>query len=1185
MALLELKLLGGLTLQQDDGLLTDIKSQKGVALLCYLVVSRRQATRPFLAALFWPDMPETQALMNLRKVLQRLQPLRPYLIITRETVAFNQDAEYCLDVAEFEGGKAVSSFGNAQDGSMQAVPHDITRLQKATSLYQGDFLDGFMLADAPLFEEWVLAQRARLREVALAALQRLIAHFGEEGGHETAVAYARQLLTIEPWHEETHRELMRLLALSGQRSAALVQYEICRRLLADELGIEPAMTTVQLVEQIKTGELGRAAEEQRNRRGVLPPHNLPTQATPFIGRSEELATLAGFLADSPVRLVTIVGVGGMGKTRLALAAAERCLTTDSPFAHGVFFVNLAPLNEAEQMVSAVTNALNFPLQGGDGRSPQQQLLDYLRPKKMLLLLDNFEHLLGGVDLLADILQGAPKVQILVTSRERLHTRLEQVYPIEGLEFPDWETASPDGEGDDAEGYTAVQLFLHSARRNQPDFALLDSDDLIHLAHICRTVAGMPLALELAASWVDMLPLAEIAAELHQGLGFLETDIQDMPERHRSVRAAIDHSWQKLDEKERDIFAKLSVLQGGFTREAAQAVAGANLQQLARLVRKSLLQGGKDGRYQIHELLRQYGAETLAESGQETAVRVQHSSFFCVALQRWETALNSKRLRATVGEIEADYRNIQIAWEYALDMGNLENLLIAVNGLGDYYDANGRWYEGIRFFEESARRLQPNPGLPVTAEVARLLVWLSAWQAHLDINARGNNVDPQNMYQHLLKPGLDLLEQLALSGIDSRAEEAYLRLQLGRILRRIDSQWEEGQAHLATCQHLYKELGNLLGVSDALYESYYYTTDRALPEQAQEQLQESLGLLQQLDEPRRLIRVYAGLSTISQSLQAFAEAATLIDQAYTTAQATGHLLGMWDARHIAIQQAWFVGQFDLALSYSDEAFTLAEQANSSVRVAVSLSLIGVTQVYSGQILLALELFQKTAQYRAASLLNPDLDVGWMGVGLPQAHLHAGHYERIVSLVKTQGESWDLMLVLVWVYLARAEYLAALSLAQKHFAQQRPHDHEGCTRIRIPLALALHGLSRQVEARWELYHGLQTCLEIRAFIPLMHLIPVTARVLADTADAQQKERAVELWEMAESLPFVSNSQLFADLLGQPMAAVAVALSPQVVAAAQARGRELDWWPTAESLLAELQALGWNEMRPAPPVVSPL
>jgi predicted ATPase len=197
-----------------------------------------------------------------------------------------------------------------------------------------------------------------------------------------------------------------------------------------------------------------------------------------------------------------------------------------------------------------------------------------------------------------LLATALALKVLVTSRERLHVRLEQLYPIGGLQFPDWETP------DDVETYTAVQLFLQSAQRIQSDFALRDGNDLIYLTRICRLVAGMPLALELAASWVDMLPLAEIAAELQQGLDFLAVEMRDLPERHRSVRAAIDYSWRRLTEEEQEAFAKLSVFRGGFTREAARAVAGADLRQIGRLVKKSFLQYDQnDNRYRVHELMR------------------------------------------------------------------------------------------------------------------------------------------------------------------------------------------------------------------------------------------------------------------------------------------------------------------------------------------------------------------------------------------------------------------------------------------------------------------------------------------------------------------------------------------------------------------------------------------------------
>jgi predicted ATPase/DNA-binding SARP family transcriptional activator len=670
---LSLSLLGHLAVSWDKRPLTTFRSNRIPALMVYLTVEAdRPHRRETLMELLWPGLPAVSARQNLRQTLYLLRQEIPELtaktgegtvplvLSDRHTIQVNPNGDFFLDVTQLE--QLVSGSPTAD------------QLTEAIALYRGDFLADFYLPDSENFEEWAASRRAAYRRLVLDALTKLTAVHLEQDNFAEAEKYARQQLEVDNLRESGHRQLMEVLARNGRRRAALSHYEGFSQLLQTELSIEPSVETQALAKAIRTGELsakivGRgkkseAREEKGEERSSLtsplvlrplsaPPHSLPAQATPFIGREAELAALGAFIADPQVRLMTIVGVGGMGKTRLALACAERHLTADSSFPHGVFFVNLAPLSEVEHLIPALAGTLNFPLQGGDGHSPHEQLLDYLRQKKMLLLFDNFEHLLDGVDLLTDILQAAPEVQILVTSRERLHLRMEQVYPIEGLEFPDWETASPLGEEEDAGEYTAVQLFLQSAHRNQPDFALRNDNDLAYLARICHTVAGMPLALELAASWVDMLPLAEIATELQQGLDLLETDMQDMPERHRSVRAAIDYSWQKLAEPERDIFAKLSVFRGGFTREAAQAVAGANLRPLARLVTKSLLQvESGNGRYQIHELLRQYGAEKLQESGQKTVVRQKHSHFYCRALQQWEAELKSVRQQTAVTLLEA-----------------------------------------------------------------------------------------------------------------------------------------------------------------------------------------------------------------------------------------------------------------------------------------------------------------------------------------------------------------------------------------------------------------------------------------------------------------------------------------------------------------------------------------------------
>jgi DNA-binding SARP family transcriptional activator len=385
---LELRFLGGLHILLDDVPLTPTMSSKGKALLCYLSVTGKEHSRSALAGLLWTDIPETNARANLRKTLSRIKPhLGPHLTITRETIAFNPDAPHWLDVTDFEAG--------VKPGS------DFIRLQEAVSLYQGDFLESFYLPDAPLFDEWVLSQRAWLRGAVLNGFQALVTHFTHEGEYETAISHARRLLNIEPWHEGAHRELMGLLALSGQRSAALMQYETCRRILAEDLGVEPAPATVTLYDQIRQGKfdetkrpdqgaaVGSVVDAQITPQHTSLHHNLPAQTTTFIGRETELVELERLLTDPTIRLVTICGAGGMGKTRLAIEAA---LAQLEYFNQGVYFVPLESLEDPDQIVGTIAEIFGYSFHEGD--DPQQQLLDYLRPKTLLLVMDNFERLVA-----------------------------------------------------------------------------------------------------------------------------------------------------------------------------------------------------------------------------------------------------------------------------------------------------------------------------------------------------------------------------------------------------------------------------------------------------------------------------------------------------------------------------------------------------------------------------------------------------------------------------------------------------------------------------------------------------------------------------------------------------------------------------------------------------------------------
>jgi len=461
-----------------------------------------------------------------------------------------------------------------------------------------------------------------------------------------------------------------------------------------------------------------AAEPFPDEKPIVIPHNLPVQSTPFVGREDELAALEEMLIDPQARLITIVGPGGMGKTRLALAAASHLLKashngqskSEPRFPQGVFFVALADLESVVQILPAVNEALGFqPLtEDPTDRSAQQQLLDHLRTKRLMLVLDNYEQLLDGAGLPAALIKAAPDVQILVTSREKLSLRGERLYPLLGMQLPEDELnegAALQELGENA----AFRLFVQSAQRFQPNFTVKQAE-MKDLARICQLVGGMPLALELAAGWVEMLSLSDIAAEISESIDFLETDLRDVPERHSSMTAVIEGTWNRLGRVEQALFKQLSVFRGGFTRQAARQVAGASIRQLASLAGKSLVQYSKDrDRYQIHRLLRQYGASILAlESAVELETRDRHSSFFCEELKSWDQKLKGAEQLSALGEIEADSANVSEAWEHAAESGYVHQLDIGLDGMCRFYLWRRRFHEADRACRLAEEKLSMLP---------------------------------------------------------------------------------------------------------------------------------------------------------------------------------------------------------------------------------------------------------------------------------------------------------------------------------------------------------------------------------------------------------------------------------------------------------------------------------------------
>ncbi len=384
--------------------------------------------------------------------------------------------------------------------------------------------------------------------------------------------------------------------------------------------------------------------------------------TSFHGREQELLELDRLIADPECRCISLVGPGGIGKTRLALQAARQ---QRAAFSHGVAFVPLASVGSVAAAIPAVAGAVRLQFYGpGD---PRDQLLNYLSEKQMLLVLDNVEQLLvegppqaNIAELVFEILRRAPGVKLLVTSREALDLQGEWVFEVWGLAFPEVENA------ENADGFAAVALFVQRARRASPGLAF-GTADLAAIAQLCRLVEGMPLAIELAATWSRVLSPAEIAREIEASLDFLSASARDLPERHRSMRVVFDQTWQKLSAKEREVLAQLSVFRGGFSRGAAEHVAGASLPVLSILVSRALLRRGGAGRYELHELVRQYGAGRLAaDAGAHAAAQRRHFDYFLALAEAAVQGLKGRDQLEWLGRLEQEHDNLRAALEWALE---------------------------------------------------------------------------------------------------------------------------------------------------------------------------------------------------------------------------------------------------------------------------------------------------------------------------------------------------------------------------------------------------------------------------------------------------------------------------------------------------------------------------------------
>ena len=839
MSELAISLLGTFEVRLNNDPVHSFQTRTVQALLAYLVCAAKRPFRPGtvqafpreqLMELLWPGMPLKSSQGSLRQTVYRLRQALPevagrngepvpFLLSDRQAIQINPEADYFADIHLF----------------VSLIEH---QPEKAIELYRGDFLAEFFLPDSETFEAWANAQRELYRRQVLEVMEQVTAVSIENGTYKKAIHLAQRQLEIDNLRESSHRQLMEAWARNGRRQEALMHYENLCQLLQEELAIEPGEETRNLIDAIRADTFASATTRQTrltNSKRVQPKHNLPQRLTSFVGREKEIASITDLLNQH--RLIMLTGVGGIGKTNLSLQVGRTLLDS---FSDGVWLVELAALTDGELIAQTAVSTLNLP--APPTQPPLQTLLNYLQEKSCLLILDNCEHLINAAAQFGQtLLQTCPKLKILASSRERLGILGEVPFHVPPLSLPN---ASQELTLDEWQQYDALRLFVDRATAVLPDFHVT-STNLTPLLQICRHLDGIPLALELAATRVNLLTLAQIAERLDDRFRLLTEGSRTALPRQQTLRALIDWSWELLTVKEKLLFQRISVFVDGMGLEAVEAVCADDslnaydiLDVLSKLVNKSLViaqrEQGEETRYYLLETIRQYAWEHLSITGQDIPFRQRHLEYFTQLSEKAEQALAGPDQVIWLNRLEKEWDNIRAALKWASEADIVKGLHLVAN-YRDLWFSRGNIGEGEGW---AAQLLAHSENLAPTIRAKALYVQgafncnmvklehgrklleesLSFYQLLEDENGIAfclqglgyvtNLMDKRNLAYSYLSDSLALFRKLD----DKLGLANTLRL-LGDIFVNNLNQFDEAIVYLQESHLLYRELGHLQGIND------------------------------------------------------------------------------------------------------------------------------------------------------------------------------------------------------------------------------------------------------------------------------------------------------------------------------------------------------------------------------------
>ena len=992
MAHLSLSMLGPFQATLDGQPVTGFESSKVRALLAYLAVEAdRPHPRELLAGLLWPDYPDRSALRNLRYALSNLRQVigdrqadPPFLCIARDSLQFNTASDHSLDLTGLADLEPQAPCGSSLS---------VDRLEQVVAAYRGGFLEGFACDSAP-FEEWVLFKREQVGRQVLWALRRLATHCEQCGKYEQAITYARKQLELEAWDEEAHRQLMRALALSGQRNAALAHYESCRGLLMRELGVEPSGETEALYASIRDGKVDKDARKQVDKARESALMNVPIPLTSFVGRQREMQEVRRLLDKT--RLLTLTGAGGCGKTRLAIQVASDLAAADR-YKNGVWWVDLAALSDPALVPQTVATV--FDLRESSDVPLTTVLVNYLRAKELLLVLDNCEHLIeASAQLVEALLSASPKLQILATSREALGLTGEVAWYVPSLESPDPHNMPPLAS---LPQYDAIRLFTERAHAVATHWQLNDHAEAA--ARICCQLDGIPLAIELAAARLKVLAAEQIAARLDDRFQLLTGGSRTALPRHQTLRAAIDWSFSLLTEEERVLLRRLAVFAGGWSLEAVQAVCSCDpvcaddiLDLLAHLVDKSLVifeQRDSEARYRMIETIRQYARDRLLESSEAAMVRGRHLDYYLKLAQTAEPKLHGSEQFVWLDTLELEHNNLRAALEWSQGEGRAEQGLELAAALLEFWELSAGWSEGRELVanlltrpEVAAKTLIRANGLLVAGT---LHYALGDWEAS----------------RRYLEELVDIAHELGEPGKKTFALGlACLSLiVLGDNVARAGSMVEEGLA-------IARSLGIRWVIAQLLLRKWWCLIGRRDFPAAQKVAEESLALWQSIGNKRNAAVLMGRIGLTIFDQHDYATARWYVEQCLLFAREIKDRVVLSNNLNVLGGIERVEGQYDLAKKDYLMSLEIAREIGRMGIVMLCLVNLGAVSLYEGDIDSAKSFFTEALALAREWNKQPIIAFSLMGfAGILAMQQKAERAAQLLAVFQTFLESGDVRTV--------------------------------------------------------------------------------------------------------------------------------------------------------------------------------